>query len=224
MPLSARSGSPSGDSSGASPATLPLAAAAAPAAATATAGHPGVHHGVRREGRRSRGYGGEVGDHTPRIRRAAFRTLRGLVRGAHRAHQVEAILAACALVLVESHPIPPLGSLISHHIYCTAPRAPRGAPSRGTPHRRARWAQGWRSDFGSYPELSSVNSPERGAESVNQHGKLRVDQEAGARLSGVMGERERRSVSTGYSIHISRSPSVKARCPPTLPQPAFRKT
>src|SRR5215207_2243926 len=133
MPLSARSGSPSGDSSGASPATLPLAAAAAPAAATATAGHPGVHHGVRREGRSSRRNGGEVGDHTPRFRRAALRTLRGLVRVAHRAHQVEAILAACALVLVESHPIPPLGSLISHHIYCTVLRAPRGAsPSPGT--------------------------------------------------------------------------------------------
>src|SRR5215204_3120885 len=133
MPLSARSGSPSGDSSGASPATLPLAAAAAPAAATATAGHPGVHHGVRREGRSSRRNGGEVGDHTPRFRRAALRTLRGLVRVAHRAHQVEAILAACALVLVESHPIPPLGLLISHHIYCTASRAPRGALPRGVP-------------------------------------------------------------------------------------------
>src|SRR5215208_5255139 len=131
MPLRARSGN---DPSGASPATLPLAAAAAPAAATATAGHPGVHHGVRREGRSSRRNGGEVGDHTPRFRRAALRTLRGLVRVAHRAHQVEAILAACALVLVESHPIPPLGSLISHHIYCTAPRVPRGAPSkRGLP-------------------------------------------------------------------------------------------
>src|SRR5215218_1648063 len=133
MPLSARSGSPSGESSGASPATLLLAAAAAPAAATATAGHPGVHHGVRREGRRSRRYGGEVGDHTPRLCRTAFRALRGLVRVAHRAHQVEAILAACALVLVESHPIPPLGSLISHHIYCTAPRVPRGAPSKRGP-------------------------------------------------------------------------------------------
>src|ERR687898_1112818 len=133
MPMRARSGSLAGESSGASPGTLPLAAAAAPAAATATAGHPGVHHGVRREGRRSRRYGGEVGDHTPRLHRAALRTLRGLVRVAHRANQVEAILAACALILVESHPIPPLGSLISHHIYCTAPRAPMGAPPRGTP-------------------------------------------------------------------------------------------
>src|SRR5919107_2188091 len=198
MPLSTRSGSPSGDS-GASPDTLPLAAAAAPAAATATAGHPGVHHGVRREGRGARGYGGEVGDHTPRIRRAAFRTLRGLVRGAHRAHQVEAILAACALVLVESHPIPPLGSLISHHIYCTAPRAPRGAPpSAGT-----MGTQRWRSDFRSYPELSSVNSPERGAESVNQHGKLRVHQEAGARLSGVMGKGEPWVPATLFISHLA---------------------
>src|SRR5215204_3034053 len=128
MPLRARSGNAP---SGAPSATLPLAAAAAPAAATATAGHPGVHHGVRREGRRSRRYGGEVGDHTPRLHRAALRTLRGLVRVAHRANQVEAILAACALIFVESHPIPPLGSLISHHIYCTAPRAQRGAPLSG---------------------------------------------------------------------------------------------
>src|SRR5215212_8974804 len=127
MPLSARSGSPSGDSS--SPATLPLAAAAAPATATATAGHPGVHHWVRREGRRSRRYGGEVRDHTPRLHRAALRTLRGLVRVAHRTHQVETILAAGALVFVEGHPIPPLGPLISHLTYCTAPRTPRGDPA-----------------------------------------------------------------------------------------------
>src|SRR5215207_2366406 len=126
MPLRARSGN---DPSGASPATLPLAAAAAPAAAAATAGNPGVHHGVRREGRGTRRYGGEVGDHTPRLSRAALGTLRGLVRGAHRAHQVEAILAAGALVFVEGHPIPPLGSLISHQAYCTAPRAPRGDPA-----------------------------------------------------------------------------------------------
>src|SRR5688500_3993268 len=131
MPLSARSGSPSAASSGAPPATLPLASAAAPAAATATAGHPGVHYGIRREGRRPRRYRGEVGDHTPRLHRAALRTLRRLVRVAHRTHQVEAILAACALVLVESHPIPPLGSLISHHTYCTFPRVTRGAPPRG---------------------------------------------------------------------------------------------
>src|SRR5215211_1096855 len=126
MPLRARSGNAP---SGAPPATLPLAAAAAPAAATATAGHPGVHNGVRRESRRSRRYGGEVGDHTPRFRRAALRTLRGLVRVAHRTHQVEAILAAGALVFVEGHPIPPLGPLISHHTYCTSPRAPRGDPA-----------------------------------------------------------------------------------------------
>src|SRR5918996_5337028 len=139
MPLRARSGNVP---SGAPPATLPLAAAAAPAAATATAGHSGVHHGVRREGRRSRRYGGEVGDHTPRFRRAALRTLRGLVRVAHRAHQVEAILAACTLVLVESHPIPPLVSLISQHIYCTAPRAPRGAPPSAGPAGTA-WGGGF---------------------------------------------------------------------------------
>src|SRR5215204_421826 len=135
MPLRARSrNAPSGAPS----ATLPLAAAAAPAAATATAGHPGVHHGVRREGRRSRRYGGEVGDHTPRLHRAALRTLRGLIRVAHRTHQVEAILAACALVLVESHPIPPLGSPISLHAYCPVPRVPRGAPPRRGPPLAAR--------------------------------------------------------------------------------------
>src|SRR5215211_2689182 len=119
MPWRARSGNAP---SGAPPATLPLAAAAAPAAATATAGHSGVHNGVRREGRRSRRYGGEVGDHTPRLHRAALRTLRGLVRVAHRTHQVETILAAGALVFVEGHPIPPL-------TYCTAPRTPRGDPT-----------------------------------------------------------------------------------------------
>src|SRR5918994_2647291 len=138
MPLSARSGSLAVESSGASPATVLLAAAAAPTAAAATAGHPGVHHGVRREGRGSRGYGGEVGDHTLRLRRAALGTLRGLVRGAHRAHQVEAILAAGALVFVEGHPIPPLGPLVSHHAYCTVLRAPGGAQVRNARHRLAR--------------------------------------------------------------------------------------
>src|SRR5215211_1562427 len=137
MPWRARSGNAP---SGAPPATLPLAAAAAPAAATATAGHSGVHNGVRREGRRSRRYGGEVGDHTPRLHRAALRTLRGLVRVAHRTHQVEAILAAGALVFVEGHPILPLGSLISHHTYCTVPRVPRGAPPREGPPSPARGA------------------------------------------------------------------------------------
>src|SRR5215216_2634917 len=126
MPLRKSSGN---DPSDASPATLPLAAAAAPAAAATTAGHPGVHHGVRREGRGARRYGGEVGDHTPRFCRAALRTLRGLVRVAHRAHQVEAILAACALVLVEGHLYPTSRFTDSRHTYCTALRAPRGDPS-----------------------------------------------------------------------------------------------
>ena len=43
-------------------------------------------------------------------------------------------------------------------------------------------------DSGSYPPLSSVNSSERGQEPLNQDGKLRVHQEAGARLSGIMGK------------------------------------
>src|SRR5215203_7430259 len=136
MPLRARSGSLAGDSSGASPGTLPLAAAAAPAAATATAGHPGVHHGVRRDGRGARGYGGEIGDHTPRFRRATLRTLRWLVRVAHRAHQVEAILAACALVLVEGHlyPTSRFTDLTAHPLY--RPTRPDGSPAIGTYDRR----------------------------------------------------------------------------------------
>src|SRR5215210_44819 len=105
MPLRARSGSLSGDPSGAPPANLSLAAAAASAtaAAPAAARHAGVHYGVRREGRGPRSYGGEVGDHTPRLRRTALRTRRRIVRIAHRAHEVEAILTSRALVLVEGH-------------------------------------------------------------------------------------------------------------------------
>src|SRR5215211_2882401 len=136
MPLRARSGSPSRGSSGASPVTLLLAAAASPTAAAATAGHPGVHHGVRRKGRGARGYGGEVGDHTPRFRRAALGTLRGLVRVAHRAHEVEAILAACALVLVEGHlyPTSRFTDLTAHPLY--RPSRPDGSPAIGTCDRR----------------------------------------------------------------------------------------
>src|SRR5215212_9037542 len=88
MPLRARSGSPSG-----SWAILSLAAATASAAAAATgsAGHARVHHGVRREGGGAGGYGGEVGDHTPRVFGAALRTLRDDDSGDHRAHEVEAL-------------------------------------------------------------------------------------------------------------------------------------
>src|SRR5688572_24961741 len=105
MPLRARSGSPSAGSSSVPPVTLSLAAAAASATTTATAAarHTGVHHGVRGEGRSPRGNGSEVGDHTPRLRRPTLRTLRGVVRIAHRAHEVEAILAPRAPVLVEGH-------------------------------------------------------------------------------------------------------------------------
>src|SRR5215218_1497708 len=105
MPWRTRSGSSWGGFPGVPPARFSSAAAAAPAAAsTATApGHAGVHHGVRREGRRPRGYGGEVGDHTPRLRRAALGATRRLVGIAHRAHEIEAIVALGALVLVEGH-------------------------------------------------------------------------------------------------------------------------
>src|SRR5215203_2995512 len=136
MPLRARSGNSSGDPSGASPATFLLAAAAASATAAATTGHPGVHHGVRREGRGAWGYRGEVGDHPPRFRRAALGTLRGLVRVAHRAHQVEAILAACAPVLVEGHlyPTSRFTDLTAHPLY--RPTRPDGSPAIGTYDRR----------------------------------------------------------------------------------------
>jgi hypothetical protein len=55
--------------------------------------------------------------------------------------------------------------------------------------------------FGSYPPLSSVNSPEGGEESLNRDGKLRVHQEAGARLSGLWGKgKEKR----GHRLLFSR--------------------
>src|SRR5215212_1270269 len=134
MPLRARSGSPSGGSSDASPVTLALAAAAAPAAAAATAGHPGVHHGVRRHGRSTRCNRGEVGDHPPRLRRATLGTLRRLIRIAHRAHEVEAILAAGALVLVEGHlyTTSRFTDLTAHLLY--RPSRPDGSPDIGKRH------------------------------------------------------------------------------------------
>src|SRR5918998_337446 len=95
MPLRASSGSFSG-------ASTPLAAAAAPSATTA-AGHARVHDGVRGEGGGARGYGGEVGDHSPRVLRAALRAGGGVVGGAHRAHDVEALLAVGTPVFVEGH-------------------------------------------------------------------------------------------------------------------------
>src|ERR671916_295014 len=96
MPLRASSGSSSG-------ASTPLAAAAPPAATAAAGGHARVHHGVRREGGGAGGYRGEGGDHTPRVLRSALGARGGIVGGAHRAHQVEALLAPGALVLVEGH-------------------------------------------------------------------------------------------------------------------------
>src|SRR5215210_5486887 len=122
MPLRARSGSPSSVPSG-SWAILPLAAAAAPAAAAASsARHARVHHGVRCQGGAG-SYGGEVGDHTSRVLGAALRTLRNVVGGAHRAHEVEALLAVGALVLVEGHLSPTSRSATLRRRHCTAPRA-----------------------------------------------------------------------------------------------------
>src|SRR5215213_6885781 len=123
MPLRARSGSPSSAPSGSCSAMPRLAAAAAPATAPAAARHTRVHHGVRREGGGAGGYGGEVGDHTPRVFGAALRTLRDVVSGAHRAHEVEALLAVGALVLVESHLVPTSRSATLRRRHCTAPRA-----------------------------------------------------------------------------------------------------
>src|SRR5919112_1603465 len=102
MPLRTRSGSSSGGLPDAPQANASSAAAATPAAASTAAapGHAGVHHGVRREGRGPWGYGGEVGDYTPRLRRAALGATRRLVGIAHRAHEIEAIVALGALVLI----------------------------------------------------------------------------------------------------------------------------
>src|ERR687898_3085326 len=107
MPWMTRSGIFSVGLSAFPPANSSPAAPPAPAAASATAGrHAGVHYGVRREGRGPRGDGGEVGDHTPRLRRAALWTRRRFVSIAHRTHEVEAILALHALVLIEGHLYP----------------------------------------------------------------------------------------------------------------------
>src|SRR5215210_1230653 len=82
----------------------PLAAAAPAATAPAApARYASVHHGVRGEGGGARGDGGEVGDQTPRLGPAALGALRRIVGSAHRAHQIEPLLAIGALVLVESH-------------------------------------------------------------------------------------------------------------------------
>src|SRR5918999_3719105 len=94
MPLRASSGRVSTPDS--------LAAAATPAATAAT-GHARVHHRVRGETGGAGGYGGEVGDHTPRVLRTALRARSEVVGGAHRAHEVEALLALGALVFVEGH-------------------------------------------------------------------------------------------------------------------------
>src|SRR5215211_7187735 len=99
MPLRASSGSFSGSST---PTSL-AAAAASPATA---AGHARVHDGVRGEGGGAGSDGGEVGDQTPRLLRTTLRARSGVVGSAHRAHQVEPLLALGALVLVEGHLYP----------------------------------------------------------------------------------------------------------------------
>src|SRR5215217_4941350 len=105
MPSRARSGSLSGPPSVAK-LSLAAAAASATAAAPAAARHAGVHNGVRREGRGPWGDRGEVGDHTPRLGRTTLGASRRIIRIAHRAHEVEAILTFHALVLVEGHLYP----------------------------------------------------------------------------------------------------------------------
>src|SRR3712207_1265656 len=94
MPLRASSGTSSGAS---------LAAAASAATASATDLAHG-HYGVAGEGRGAGGGDrGEVGDQTPRLRPAALGTLGQIVGRAHRAHQLEPLLAIGALVLVKGH-------------------------------------------------------------------------------------------------------------------------
>src|SRR3712207_4208331 len=101
MPLRASSGSLSGAST-----PISLAAAAPSAAAPSSARHARIHHGVSGEGGGAGGYRGEVGDHTPGVLRTALRARGWVVGGAHRAHEVEALLALGALVLVEGHLYP----------------------------------------------------------------------------------------------------------------------
>src|SRR5215210_1126553 len=206
MPLRARPGSLSGDPSGAPPAKLSLAAAAASAtaAAPAAARHTGVHHGVRREGRGPRGYGGEVGDHTPGLRRPALRTLRRIVSIAHRAHEVEAILTSRALVLVEGHLYP-----TSQSTNLTPPVLYRSRRRDGSP-----------------ASAGAVNvSPAEGPIILRgvkvplslprvlrnlmvRDGKLPGQGSRCPPFKGN-GERQRRSVGTDYYIHISYRRPVK---------------
>src|SRR5215210_8496709 len=70
---------------------------------TAPASHAGVHHGVGGEGGGPRGDGSEVGDQAPGVGPAALWALGELVGCAHRAHQLEPLLAIGALIFVESH-------------------------------------------------------------------------------------------------------------------------
>src|SRR5919107_369097 len=137
MPLKARSGSLSGDPS---VAKLSLAAAAASASATAAAPaaarHAGVHNGVGREGRGPRGDRGEVGDHTPRLGRTTLGARRRIIRIAHRAHEVEAILTFRALVLVEGHLSPTSRSTDPTSPVLYRPRRRDGSPTTTHMNRR----------------------------------------------------------------------------------------
>src|SRR5215207_7693699 len=105
MPLRARLGCLS-DAPSVAKLSLAAAAASATAAAPATARHAGVHNRVRREGRGPWGDRGEVGDHPPRLGRTTLGAGRRIIRIAHRAHEIEAILTFRALVLVEGHLYP----------------------------------------------------------------------------------------------------------------------
>src|SRR5215203_6542891 len=173
MPWRTRSGSSWGGFPDVPPARFSSAAAAAPAAAPSAPGHTGVHHGVGRQGRSPRGYGGEVGDHTPRLRRAALGTIRRLISITHGAHEVEVLLARGALVLVEGHLYPTSRSTELTPPTLYRPSRPEGNQTRGPI---------------SCPALSSVKRHESTAKSGGRSDKLPASREAGARLSGVMGK------------------------------------
>src|SRR5918994_2086308 len=165
MPLRARSGSPWGRISSAIPL---LAAAAAPTAAAATARYARVHHGIGREGGGAGGYRGEVGDHTSGGAGAALGTLSDVVSGAHRAHEIEALPALGALVLVEGHLSHlSLGSRSGEH--CTSPPALKNrARARKL---NCRFRRG-RSSVGRAPPLHGGG---QGFESPRLHSKKVVD-------------------------------------------------
>src|SRR5215207_6403464 len=204
MPWRTRSGNFSVGFSDFPPANSSSAAAAAPTAASATAGrHAGVHYGVRREGRDPWGDGGEVGDHTPGLRRAALWTRRRLVSIAHRTHEVEAILALHALVLIEGHLYP-----TSRFNGLTPPVLYRLSRPEG-----ARNLAGGVL-FGVKVTLSvSKARQNRSGEMI----RCPVSSEVGARLSGVMGKGkgEAWAPTTHFISHIVNLSSPEVGQTPT---------